>query len=82
MPGTVPAALTARANQVIAHTRDDIHKMAESYRETLAEGEDPTVATGMLMEANLDALSPVQCARLLAVAITMLAETRHPEGVV
>ena len=74
-------AMTAEADQAIARHREYIQEMVATYRRLLADGIDPAQATGSVTLANLVSYDQFKSAQLLAVAVSMLAETCQPEGV-
>lgn len=70
----VVAAMTARADQVIAERREFVGEIVGRYREMIAGGEDPAVASGTIACAAASTLDTVHASQLLAVAVMMLAQ--------
>lgn len=75
------AALMADADQIITRRRDHVQRLVGKYREMVAEGTDPVVASGLIVWACIDTHDQVEANQQLAVAVMMLAEAQHPEGV-
>lgn len=62
----IVTALSAKADQAIAKYRERIQVMVNTYRETLADGHDPTNAIGFQILANLTTLNQLERGQLLA----------------
>ena len=73
-------AMTAKADQAIAHHREHIQEMVAIYRGLLADGIDPAQVAGSVTLANLVSYDQFKTAQLLAAAVSMLAEAQ-PEAV-
>lgn len=67
-------ALTAMADQGIAQAGRTIDEMVKAHRKMLAAGKDRTVATGILVMANLATCDLTFACQLLGVAVAKLAE--------